>query len=174
MLFEEALRLVGDFGVFQWLLIVYLVVFVAPMRVIPLFTHIFTLLEPPHWCRQPELEELFNLSREQARDIGVPRESDGRWSQCQMYEFNWTALAPFKWSQGLHEASFNLSVLTGDAELPSVVPCQFGWHYDHSKIYPTIVSEMDWVCGYTWKSYVANSAFFCLHVFWSVVLWGNK
>lgn len=160
MLFEEALRTVGDFGVFQWLLIIYLVVFVAPMRVIPLFTHIFTLLEPPHWCRQPELEEFFNLTREQARDIGVPRESDGRWSQCEMYDFNWTALAPFKWSQDLHEAGFNLSVLTGDAELPSVVPCHFGWHYDHSKIYPTIVSEMDWVCGYTWKSYVANSAFF--------------
>ncbi|KAH8023570.1 hypothetical protein HPB51_014819 [Rhipicephalus microplus] len=86
MQFEEALHLVGEFGVFQWLLIVYLVVFVAPMRVIPLFAHIFTLLEPPHWCRQPELEDLFNLTREEARDLGVPRESGGKWSMCTMYD----------------------------------------------------------------------------------------
>ncbi|XP_075748573.1 beta-alanine transporter [Rhipicephalus microplus] len=151
MQFEEALHLVGEFGVFQWLLIVYLVVFVAPMRVIPLFAHIFTLLEPPHWCRQPELEDLFNLTREEARDLGVPRESNGKWSMCTMYDFNLTELGPWRdWTNKSLPSTDNLPV----------VPCQSGWHYDHSVIYPTIVSDMDWVCGHTWKAYLANSLFF--------------
>lgn len=151
MQFEEALHLVGEFGVFQWLLIVYLVVFVAPMRVIPLFAHIFTLLEPPHWCRQPELEDLFNMTREEARDLGVPRESDGKWSMCTMYDFNLTELGSWRgWANTSLPSTDNLAV----------VPCQSGWHYDHSVIYPTIVSDMDWVCGQTWKAYLANSLFF--------------
>lgn len=154
MLFEEALKLVGDFGVFQWLLILYLVVFVAPMRVIPLFAHIFTLLEPPHWCQQPELEELFNLTREQARELGVPREKDGTWSKCSMYQFNWTTL------HGLWSSGELLNDSLPPRELLPVVPCQSGWHYDHSVIYPTVVSERDWVCGQTWKAYVSNSIFF--------------
>ncbi|XP_065302224.2 beta-alanine transporter-like [Dermacentor albipictus] len=153
MLFEEALQLVGEFGVFQWLLIVYLVVFVAPMRVIPLFAHIFTLLEPPHWCRQPELEDLFNLTREEARELGVPRESDGSWSKCSMYELNLTTLDPWMVGQNLNRSLHARDLLP-------VVPCQFGWHYDHSVIYPTIVSEMNWVCGQTWKAYISNSIFF--------------
>ncbi|KAH6929856.1 hypothetical protein HPB50_006419 [Hyalomma asiaticum] len=134
MQFEEALQLVGEFGVFQWLLIIYLVVFVAPMRVIPLFAHIFTLLEPPHWCRQPELEERFNLTREEARDLGVPLEPDGKWSKCSMYDLNLTALDPWTDRQRL-----NISSPTRD-HMPAV-PCRSGWHYDHSVIYPTIVSE---------------------------------
>nr|XP_037278272.1 beta-alanine transporter-like [Rhipicephalus microplus] len=138
MQFEEALHLVGEFGVFQWLLIVYLVVFVAPMRVIPLFAHIFTLLEPPHWCRQPELEDLFNLTREEARDLGVPRESGGN---------------------SVPGGIGRIRACLQRHNLP-VVPCQSGWHYDHSVIYPTIVSDMDWVCGQTWKAYLANSLFF--------------
>lgn len=151
MQFEEALHLVGEFGVFQWLLIVYLVVFVAPMRVIPLFAHIFTLLEPPHWCRQPELEDLFNMTREEARDLGVPRESGGKWSMCTMYDFNLTELGSWRgWANTSLPSTDNLAV----------VPCQSGWHYDHSVIYPTIVSDMDWVCGQTWKAYLANSLFF--------------
>lgn len=151
MQFEEALHLVGEFGVFQWLLIVYLVVFVAPMRVIPLFAHIFTLLEPPHWCRQPELEDLFNMTREEARDLGVPRESGGKWSMCTMYDFNLTELGSWRdWTNKSLPSTDNLAV----------VPCQSGWHYDHSVIYPTIVSDMDWVCGQTWKAYLANSLFF--------------
>lgn len=154
MLFEEALKLVGDFGVFQWLLILYLVVFVAPMRVIPLFAHIFTLLEPPHWCRQPELEELFNLTGEEARELGVPREKGGTWSKCSMYQFNWTAL------QGLWTSGELLNESLPPRELLPVVPCQSGWHYDHSVIYPTVVSERDWVCGQTWKAYLSNSIFF--------------
>ncbi|KAH7950483.1 hypothetical protein HPB49_024339 [Dermacentor silvarum] len=82
MQFEEALQMVGEFGPFQWLLVGYLAVFMVPMHAIPMSAHVFTLLEPPHWCRQPELEAAFHLTPEEARDLAVPRMADGRWSGC--------------------------------------------------------------------------------------------
>lgn len=151
MLFEEALQLVGDFGVFQYLLIVYLCVFVAPLRVLPLFAHIFSLLEPPHWCRNPFLEG-FNFTRDEIRNMSIPKTADGAWSKCTMYNLNWTdvasSLSPGEPGLGQPQDSW------------PTVSCEYGWEYDHSVIYPTIVSEMDWVCGSTWKSYVSNSVFF--------------
>ncbi|KAM7314525.1 solute carrier family 22 member 6 [Ixodes scapularis] len=151
MLFEEALQLVGDFGVFQYLLIVYLCVFVAPLRVLPLFAHIFSLLEPPHWCRNPFLEG-FNFTRDEIRNMSIPKMADGAWSKCTMYNLNWTdvasSLSPGRPGLGQPQDSW------------PTVPCEYGWEYDHSVIYPTVVSEMDWVCGSTWKAYVSNSVFF--------------
>ncbi|KAH8029366.1 hypothetical protein HPB51_025512 [Rhipicephalus microplus] len=134
MEFEEALKLVGEFGLFQWLLITYLGFFMVPMHSITMAVHVFTLLEPPHWCRQPELEETFNLTPKQARELGVPRDSDGKWSSCTMYEVNMTALG--SWTPGRY---FNES-FPSRIDLP-VVPCRSGWHYDYSLVYPTIVSQ---------------------------------
>uniref|UniRef100_A0A2R5LIT4 Putative organic cation/carnitine transporter n=1 Tax=Ornithodoros turicata TaxID=34597 RepID=A0A2R5LIT4_9ACAR len=146
MLFEEALKQVGDFGLFQYMLIVYLCVFVAPLRVLPLFTHIFSLLEPPHWCRNPYLEH-FNLTQEEIQNVSIPRATGGSWSKCEMYEYNWSL-----WEPSMPMPAFNSS--------SPVIPCPYGWKYDHSVIYPTIVSDMDWVCGQSWKTYVSNSLFF--------------
>ncbi|KAL3179773.1 hypothetical protein MRX96_037758 [Rhipicephalus microplus] len=139
MLLEEALREVGDFGRFQWLLIVYLCVFVAPLRVLPLFGHIFSLLVPPHRCRlDPWLQEalggLHNATADDADlllDLALPREPDGSFSQCHMYDANSTLALWF----------------------------DFGWEYDFSYFYPSVVSEMNWVCDNAWKAYVSNTAF---------------
>ncbi|XP_077564332.1 solute carrier family 22 member 7-like [Haemaphysalis longicornis] len=93
MLPEEALRAAGDFGPFQYLLIVYLCVLVAPVRVMPLFAHMFSLLVPPHHCRLPE--ELYspwlgghNASREMLLQAALPREADGSLSRCRMFNYN--------------------------------------------------------------------------------------
>ncbi|KAH7944808.1 hypothetical protein HPB49_000749 [Dermacentor silvarum] len=162
MLLEEALREVGDFGRFQWLLIVYLCVFVAPLRVLPLFGHIFSLLVPPHRCRlDPRLletlEGLSNATGEDAGlllDLALPRETDGAFSQCHMYDANSTLAL---WFDAVEAPRFgNASTVAG---VRAIVPCQFGWEYDFSYFYPSVVSEMDWVCENAWKAYVSNTAF---------------
>ncbi|KAH6926585.1 hypothetical protein HPB50_019826 [Hyalomma asiaticum] len=150
MEFEEALELVGEFGPFQWLLIAYLGLFMVPMHSITMAVHVFTLLEPPHWCRQPELEEAFNLTPEQARELGAPRGPDGEWSGCTMYKLNLTALGSWTPGKPLNET------WPPRDHIP-VVPCQSGWHYDYSLVYPTI---LDWVCGETWKTYISHTVFF--------------
>ncbi|KAL1446074.1 hypothetical protein MTO96_044694 [Rhipicephalus appendiculatus] len=65
--FEEELELVGEFSPFEWLLIAYLGLCMVPMHSITMSAHVFKLVEPPHWCRQPELEETFNWTPEKAR-----------------------------------------------------------------------------------------------------------
>lgn len=164
MLLEEALREVGDFGRFQWLLIVYLCVFVAPLRVLPLFGHIFSLLVPPHRCRlDPWLQEalggLRNATADDADlllDLALPREADGTFSQCHMYDANSTLALWFDVTAGSTRVG-NASAVT--AGVRAVVPCQFGWEYDFSYFYPSVISEMNWVCDNAWKAYVSNTAF---------------
>lgn len=149
MLPEEAMAEVGNFGPFQYLLIMYIVVFVAPLRVLPLFAHIFSLLVPPHRCRLPPhfttQSQLQNVSAEALLNLTIPRNHDGTFSQCRMYDINATS-----WLQDSATWNYSSDVTT---------TCLYGWEYDYSVFYPTIVSEMDWVCENSWKSYVANTAF---------------
>ncbi|XP_037521529.2 beta-alanine transporter [Rhipicephalus sanguineus] len=138
MQFDEALEVVGDFGLFQWLLVGYLALFVVPMHAVPMSAHVFTLLEPPHWCRQPELEEALHLTPEAGARAG--RASHAGWKLEQVHRVRTQPDIP--------------------RDLLPVVPCRSGWHYDYSLVYPTIVSEMDWVCDHNWKVYVSHSVFF--------------
>ncbi|XP_076052985.1 organic cation transporter protein-like isoform X2 [Oratosquilla oratoria] len=39
-------------------------------------------------------------------------------------------------------------------------PCQYGWTYNYSIFYPTITSELNWVCDDNWKPVFAQSLFF--------------
>lgn len=167
MLLEEALREVGDFGRFQWLLIVYLCVFVAPLRVLPLFGHIFSLLVPPHRCRlDPRLQEalgdLSNATRgdgDLLLDLALPREPDGSFSQCHMYDANSTLALWFDVAAESTRVA-NASTVTG---VRDIVPCQFGWEYDFSYFYPSVVSEVSVlscdtlqstaICGTTYRTH---------------------
>ncbi|XP_077525312.1 organic cation/carnitine transporter 2-like [Amblyomma americanum] len=160
MLPEEALREAGDFGPFQYLLVIYLCVLVAPVRVMPLFAHMFSMLVPPHRCRLGEhfyssLPGNASYDRELLLQAAIPRESDGSFSQCRMYRPNDTVAR-------LLRQAVNYS---GDAPAPEdeaylrTTSCLYGWEYDNSFIYPTVVSESDWVCENRWKAYVADTTF---------------
>nr|XP_054926525.1 organic cation/carnitine transporter 2-like [Dermacentor andersoni] len=164
MLPEEALRASGDFGPFQYLLIIYLCVLVAPVRVMPLFAHVFSLLVPPHHCRLPQQlygQLLGNASY--ARDLilqaALPREDDGSFSRCRMYHPNDT-IARYEKSALLRRSENNYwnGTTGGDAD-SQTMNCIYGWEYDYSLIYPTVVSEYDWVCENHWKAYVADTTF---------------
>ncbi|XP_040063043.2 solute carrier family 22 member 13 [Ixodes scapularis] len=160
MLLEEAMREVGDFGRFQYLLIAYLCVFVAPLRVLPLFAHIFSLLVPPHRCRLPRnVYAAINVSQENLLEMALPRDDDGHLSRCRMYDANAT-LSRWLAVHGSADTVDDMHSSWGDvsSELP-VTTCQFGWEYDFTLFYPSVVSEMDWVCEHAWKAYVSNTAF---------------
>ncbi|KAH7965192.1 hypothetical protein HPB49_004622 [Dermacentor silvarum] len=159
MLPEEALRAAGDFGPFQYLLIGYLCVLVAPIRVMPLFAHVFSLLVPPHHCRLPEQlyrRLLGNASnaRELMLQAALPREDDGSFSQCRMYHPNDTMARLLRRSESNY-----WNGTPGDDADSQTTNCIYGWEYDHSLIYPTAVSENDWVCENRWKAYVADTTF---------------
>ena len=146
--FDELLSVVGDFGRFQWriFLLMQLPFFFLAFNY---FGQIWMTLEPDHWCRVPELEAL-GWTQEQIRNITSPPEYRGssvrqQYSQCRMYDVNFTDINPDSWAPG--------------NDTPTVA-CRSGWRYDFSEIYPTIVSDNDWVCDDSWKPTLAYSAFF--------------
>ncbi|CAN7950244.1 unnamed protein product, partial [Ixodes hexagonus] len=145
MLLEEAMREVGDFGRFQYLLIVYLCVFVAPLRVLPLFAHIFSLLVPPHRCRLPrDVYAAINVSQQALLEVALPKDDDGRPSRCRMYDSNatlsrWLAVH----GEDSADTADDISAFwDGVPSEPPITTCQFGWEYDFSLFYPSVVSEV--------------------------------
>lgn len=144
--FDELLTLVGEFGPFQWKLYLYLQLPFIFLGFIYL-SQIWLVLEPEHWCSVPELT-LRNFSVETIKRISIPRDSDSigqHQSQCFMYDIDYTREDILAWLP---------------ANDTPVIPCRSGWTYNFSIIYPTIVSELDWVCDNSWKATLSSGIFF--------------
>ncbi|XP_022246369.1 solute carrier family 22 member 24-like isoform X2 [Limulus polyphemus] len=160
---EEALRQAGEFGRFQYLIVAFLGLVTAPFIALVVFGHIFTLLEPPHWCHVPQLDAL-NLTVEQKKTLSIPKtELDGiiQFSKCQAYEVNFTHIF----------LDHNGSV-PKPAQWWPVADCKHGWDYDYSLIYPTVVSEMNWVCEESWKMLMCHTVFWATSAV-GVIVWGT-
>jgi len=146
--FDELLDLVGGFGRFQLRLFLLMqppFVFLA----FSYFSQIWLVLEPDHWCRRPELERR-GWSPEAIRNISAPADR----SSCHMFDVDFSTVDPDTWTPG---------------EDTPVVGCRHGWQYDFSEIYPTIVSDQDWVCEDAWKPTLASTLYFAGSVVGTVV-----
>ncbi|XP_072930323.1 carcinine transporter-like [Epargyreus clarus] len=129
--YDQLLSAAGEFGLYQ----TFLIFLTCPFYfygVCAYFGQLFlTEPSPNHWCWVPELENLTDLER---RTLAIPLDENARfgYSQCSMYVANWTEVL----SSG---ARPNTSWITQ--------PCQNGWEFNKTEIpYPTITSEMGWVC----------------------------
>ncbi|KAG8228027.1 hypothetical protein J437_LFUL003663 [Ladona fulva] len=82
--------------------------------------------------------------------LGIPKTEDGSYDSCNMYGVNFSEI--LNKSRG--------SIPEADSEWPKI-RCKNGWEYDHSEIpYPTITSEMNWVCDKSALPSFAQSAYF--------------
>ncbi|KAK3886203.1 hypothetical protein Pcinc_009622 [Petrolisthes cinctipes] len=113
------------------------------------FGQLFMTLTPPHWCAAPN--ELFdsdlNLTLEQIKELTVPKdETTGKFAKCKMYQVNFTQVV-----------GGNMS--GPDPTWPNTT-CINGWTYDFSLYYPTITSQLNWVCEEDWKPSLSQSLFF--------------
>ncbi|GAB6029801.1 hypothetical protein CHUAL_005514 [Chamberlinius hualienensis] len=153
MKFDSIIREAGDFGRYQ---IFLLALFCCPVCIFisyVIFGQMFISLEPEHWCRVPQLEDpSLNLTEIGRKLISIPQLEESStlsFDSCRMYDLNYSEL-----------------VATGDYlnAKPntnwSITKCKYGWSYNFTEIYPTVVSEWDWVCDDNWKPYMAQSIFF--------------
>ncbi|XP_043222110.1 solute carrier family 22 member 3-like [Amphibalanus amphitrite] len=150
--FDEILEEVGGYGRFQWRI---LVLMQPPFMFLgfTLLSQLWLLLEPDHWCKVPELEAL-GFSPLDARNISIPTEERAgrqQFSRCQRYDVNFSQIA-------------DVAGWRPDADTP-LTACSSGWHYDFSELYPTIVSDLDWVCDDAWKSPLSTALFFVGSIF---------
>ncbi|KAI5641649.1 sugar transporter domain-containing protein [Phthorimaea operculella] len=129
--YDQLLSSAGEFGCYQVLFILAS----CPFYVIGAFSYFVQLfmteVSANHWCWIPELA---NLTVTERRSLAIPNDTNARYgySQCSSYVANWTEVL----ATG---ASPDVTWTTG--------ACQHGWEFDKSEIpYPTISSELGWVC----------------------------
>ncbi|XP_075991322.1 solute carrier family 22 member 13-like [Anticarsia gemmatalis] len=143
--YDQLIESAGEFGKYQ----LFLFFCTFPFYVYGVFAYFSQLFltedSQEHWCWIPELENLTDIQR---RNLAIPLDENSPfgYSRCQAYEANWTEVLA---SGG----SLNQTWRT--------VPCQNGWEFNRTEFpYPTITSELGWVCDKDSYQATAQSLFF--------------
>uniref|UniRef100_A0A3P9DIU0 Solute carrier family 22 member 5 n=1 Tax=Maylandia zebra TaxID=106582 RepID=A0A3P9DIU0_9CICH len=137
--FDEITSFLGDYGLFQILVMVLLSVSTMPAGYMGVIV-VFVSDTPEHYCRSPNSSSRNGTEWEQENGF----HDRGSWmgpGSCSRYKLNenWTEKA----------AGFN------DTE-----QCLDGWVFSTDKYTTTIVSEWDLVCDNAWKVPFSTSFFF--------------
>ncbi|XP_016981370.1 beta-alanine transporter [Drosophila rhopaloa] len=131
--FDDLLPLIGEFGRFQ----VMLFLFMIPFCFITAFVYlgqIFMSLTPhKYYCYVPEL--MIIRSVELRKQLSIPREKDGSYSRCRMYDTNYTKI---------HFAEDQRKYI--NTSLPTI-PCKRGYVFEpEGKPYVSATMEFGWLC----------------------------
>lgn len=136
--FDSVLPDVGSFGVYQKLVIIFVLLPALIPCAFHAYSQLFIAARPDYWCAAPD--ELAEFPVGVAKNASIPRVlRDGQWryAQCQMYDQNYSRIAE------LLRRGLNIEVEAVEAD---VRPCE-RWSYDRSVFGSTVISEWDLVCG---------------------------
>ncbi|XP_015276447.1 PREDICTED: solute carrier family 22 member 13-like [Gekko japonicus] len=125
MEFGDLLKVIGEFGRFQKLLVFLLCI---PNSLTPfhMFGQVFIVTEVPHYCNTSWIRRFdLNLTKEQELNLTIPRKPDGSLEECCMF-------TPVQGSlQSL--------------QLNSTEKCRDGWVYPDERP-PSLLTEFNLVC----------------------------
>nr|XP_023678635.1 solute carrier family 22 member 13-like [Paramormyrops kingsleyae] len=127
--FSEILLVIGDFGLFQKLLLVALC-FPAMMMPFQNYSLIFTHAGFTRHCNTDWILKVSpNLTREEQLNLTVPRKPDGSLQSCEMF-------MPVDWDiEDIRQHGLN-----------QTTSCLHGWQFDTSVFKTTVVSDFELVC----------------------------
>ncbi|XP_042235055.1 organic cation transporter protein-like [Homarus americanus] len=144
--FDSVFNHIGGFGRYQMGLFVVnciMNVFLAFIY----FGQMFMTLTPPHWCRPPPGLQELNLTQEELMHLTIPKDNTSeKFLQCRRYDVDFVEVR-------------NNNHSWPNTSWPTV-KCTHGWNYDYSFYYPTITSQLDWVCDDDWLPTLSQSLFF--------------
>ncbi|CAN7997933.1 unnamed protein product [Ixodes pacificus] len=131
MEFEDVLKTVGGYGLFNKLILNSALVLSTWHATMCFFGHLLVHVTPPsQWCflndTDPTSLDMTTLER----------------GKCQMM----TALENGDYT--------NASVSNGD-----IMTCPTGWRYDNNEFFTTVTMENQWVCGENWKMYAIHTTY---------------
>lgn len=153
--FDSILPDIGSFGLYQKLVICFVLLPALIPCAFHAYSQLFIAARPSHWCRIKELEiwSKDNFYSEFIKNISIPKENhDGqlRYTECRMYSRNYTEIQVML--QQRTPLSFVMSSIDSTNE---TIPCTNGWFYDTSMFPSTVISEFDLVCDRDFYSTVA-------------------
>lgn len=131
--FDDLLPEIGEFGVFQKLMFLFMIpfCFIAPFVYL---SQIFMTLTPTdYYCFVPELSLI--PSEEERKNLSIPMEGS-TFSRCMMYERNYTEI--YKSSKRSQYTVYNASI--------PKIKCQNGHVFAKNLGFHTASIEFQWVC----------------------------
>ncbi|XP_024878252.1 carcinine transporter-like [Temnothorax curvispinosus] len=148
--FDDVLPYVGDFGRYQWLLLLALLPYSVAYATLYFSQFFLTLVPQEHWCKIEELIPL-NLTREERVKIGVPKSQNyPYYDQCHRRDLDFSVIL-----------SYGKDIRSVELKANKSVDCSH-WEYNFTQIpYASIAAELDWVCDQEYLISTAQSIFFC-------------
>ncbi|XP_011344012.1 carcinine transporter isoform X2 [Ooceraea biroi] len=148
--FDDILPYVGDFGRYQWLLLLSLLPYSVAYATLYFSQFFLTLVPQEHWCRIEDLVSL-NLTQEERVRISIPKSQDyPYYDRCHRKDLDFSALLNHRKDTRSIEWRTN-----------QTVDCN-RWEYNFTQIpYASIAAELDWVCDQEYLISTAQSIFFC-------------
>ncbi|XP_055333871.1 beta-alanine transporter-like [Paramacrobiotus metropolitanus] len=128
--FDVILRDVGEFGRYQILLLIFVIIPACVPGGMHSFSQLFLVATPKHSCHIPINSTQFNSSLFIPRGA-KPSDID---AQCLMYDLDYTN-------------DTMLTSFTPTYDTP-ISPCRYGWDYDRSMYRSTVVTQWNLVCSH--------------------------
>ncbi|KAM8712403.1 hypothetical protein ACLKA7_012854 [Drosophila subpalustris] len=144
--FDEVLKEVGAFGLYQKIIICSVLLPAALPCAFHAYSQLFIAATPEHWCRIPELEPWTQDYIELVKNLSIPRDRHGSFAECSMFARNYSEMVRYLEYRTPYELQREQSSKLLRLDQESVVSCQHGWHYDRSMYPSTVVQEWNLVC----------------------------
>lgn len=125
---DEVLEVVGGAGFYQYKL--FLLMSILGIMGKDVIGIIFFAGDQDHWCYVPQLS---HLNDGQQKDIAIPMDKYGEFSQCEMYALNYSSYTHEQFMEWNRSIEVNSSTPTQS--------CSQGWIYDQSLFTSTITSR---------------------------------
>ncbi|XP_030372130.1 carcinine transporter [Scaptodrosophila lebanonensis] len=145
--FDDLLPLIGEFGAYQKLLFLLMIPFCFIAAFIYLGQIFMTLPPKNHYCHVFELHTI--KTEEERKALSIPKEADGSYSQCKVYDANWT-----------HIRSDVNRPNKANTSWP-VIPCPGKYVYNiEEEPFFTATMQFHWVCENRIYATYSQMAFF--------------
>ncbi|XP_037827785.1 beta-alanine transporter [Lucilia sericata] len=152
--FDEVLKEVGSFGLYQKIIICAVLLPAALPCAFHAYSQLFIAATPKHWCRIPELEPWVQDYTELVMNLSIPLTAT-EYSQCEMYVRNYSDIVRYMEYRTPVDLQRDKVWHIGSPSGSKLMPCQHGWHYDRSQYPTTVVTEWNLVCD---QSYLVTLA----------------
>ncbi|EDW10400.1 beta-alanine transporter [Drosophila mojavensis] len=145
--FDEVLKEVGAFGLYQKIIICSVLLPAALPCAFHAYSQLFIAATPKHWCRIPELEPWTQDYLQLVKNLSIPRDKHGAYAECSMFVRNYSEIVRYLEYRTPYELQREQSSRLLKVDQESIVACQHGWHYDRSMYPSTVVQEWNLVCS---------------------------